>query len=106
MRSAFETIDEKRFDNTLLAIDEFDHISASDVSVLGNVLKSIINKSNAHIMAMTRTYFRGDAHPILLPEVEEKFEKVTYNYYQQLNGYEHLKSLMVITFIKENLQMQ
>ena len=93
LRTAFETIDEKRFDNTLLAIDEFHHVSASDVSVLGNVLKSIINKSNAHIMAMTGSYFRGDAHPILLPEVEEKFEKVTYNYYQQLNGYEYLKSL-------------
>ena len=47
LRSAFETIDEKKFDNTLLAIDEFHHVSASDVSVLGNVLKSIINKSNA-----------------------------------------------------------
>lgn len=93
LRSAFETIDEKRFDNTLLAIDEFHHISASDASVLGNVLKSIISKSTAHIMAMTGSYFRGDAHPILLPEIEEKFEKVTYNYYQQLNGYEYLKSL-------------
>ncbi len=71
MRSAFETIDEKRFDNTLLAIDEFHHVSASDVSVL-NVLKSIISKSNAHIMAMTGSYFRGDAHPILLPKVEAK----------------------------------
>ena len=45
LRSAFETLDEKRFDNTLLAIDEFHHVSASDVSVLGNVLKSIINNS-------------------------------------------------------------
>ena len=93
LRYAFETIDEKRFDNTLLSIDEFHHISASDASVLGNVLKSIISKSTAHIMAMTGSYFRGDAHPILLPEIEEKFEKVTYNYYQQLNGYEYLKSL-------------
>ena len=76
-----------------MAIDEFHHISASDASVLGNVLKSIISKSNAHIMAMTGSYFRGDAHPILLPEIEDKFEKVTYNYYQQLNGYEYLKSL-------------
>ena len=76
LRSVFETIDEKRFDNTLLAIDEFHHVSASDVSVLGGVLKSIINKSNAHIMAMTGSYFRGDAHPILLPEIEDKFEKV------------------------------
>ncbi|MBU1657585.1 DEAD/DEAH box helicase family protein [bacterium] len=93
LRNAFETINESRFDNTLLAIDEFHHLSASDASVLGNVLKSIIAKSNAHIMAMTGSYFRGDAHPILLPEVEDKFAKVSYNYYEQLNGYEHLKSL-------------
>ncbi|MGR3178521.1 MAG: DEAD/DEAH box helicase, partial [Candidatus Anammoxibacter sp.] len=31
--------------------------------------------------------------PILLPEDESKFTKVTYNYYEQLNGYEYLKSL-------------
>lgn len=93
LRNAFETINESRFDDTLLAIDEFHHLSASDASVLGNVLKSIMAKSNAHIMAMTGSYFRGDAHPILLPEVEELFTKVSYNYYEQLNGYEHLKSL-------------
>ncbi|MFA6195519.1 MAG: DEAD/DEAH box helicase [Sulfurimonas sp.] len=93
LRNAFETINESKFDDTLLAIDEFHHLSASDASVLGNVLKSIIAKSNAHIMAMTGSYFRGDAHPILLPEVEELFTKVSYNYYEQLNGYEYLKSL-------------
>jgi len=42
---------------------------------------------------MTGTYFRGDSVPVLLPEEESKFLKVTYNYYEQLNGYEHLKSL-------------
>jgi len=31
--------------------------------------------------------------PVLLPEDEAKFSKVTYNYYDQLNGYEYLKSL-------------
>ena len=93
LRTAFETLSESRFDDVLLAIDEFHHISASDASVLGNVLKSIMAKSSAHIMAMTGSYFRGDSHPILLPEVEELFKKVSYNYYEQLNGYEHLKSL-------------
>ncbi|MEA1982415.1 MAG: DEAD/DEAH box helicase family protein [Campylobacterota bacterium] len=93
LRTAFETLNESRFDDVLLAIDEFHHLSASDASVLGNVLKSIMAKSSAHIMAMTGSYFRGDSHPILLPEVEEQFSKVTYNYYEQLNGYEHLKSL-------------
>jgi hypothetical protein len=42
---------------------------------------------------MTGSYFRGDAVPILLPEDESKFTAVTFNYYDQLNGYEHLKSL-------------
>lgn len=93
LRTAFETLDESRFDDVLLAIDEFHHISASDASVLGGVLKSIMAKSSAHIMAMTGSYFRGDAHPILLPESEALFKTVTYNYYEQLNGYEHLKSL-------------
>ena len=39
------------------------------------------------------TFFRGDSVPILSPEDEDKFTKVTYNYYEQLNGYEYLKSL-------------
>jgi len=93
LRVAFETLSESRFDDVLLAIDEFHHLSVSDDNVLGNVLKSIMEKSSAHIMAMTGSYFRGDSHPILLPEVEELFTKVTYNYYEQLNGYEYLKSL-------------
>lgn len=93
LRTAFETINEKRFDDILLAIDEFHHLSASDASVLGNVMKSIIANSTAHIFAMTGSYFRGDSHPILLPETEELFTKVTYNYYEQLNGYEYLKTL-------------
>ena len=42
---------------------------------------------------MTGSYFRGDAVPVLAPDDEAKFETVTYTYYEQLNGYEHLKSL-------------
>jgi len=42
---------------------------------------------------MTGSYFRGDSVPVLEPKDEERFEKVTYNYYEQLNGYEYLKSL-------------
>ncbi|CEJ16380.1 putative helicase-like protein [Ralstonia solanacearum IPO1609] len=44
-------------------------------------------------MAMTGSYFRGDSVPVLLPEDEAQFTKVTYNYYEQLNGYTFLKSL-------------
>ena len=42
---------------------------------------------------MTGSYFRGDAVPVLEPADEAKFTKVTYNYYEQLNGYTYLKSL-------------
>lgn len=93
LRWAFDGIDEKSFDNTLLAIDEFHHVSADGDNRLGEVLKNIMSKSSAHIVAMTGSYFRGDSVPVLLPEDEAKFSKVTYTYYQQLNGYEHLKSL-------------
>src|SRR5690606_9611208 len=49
--------------------------------------------STAHLVAMTGSYFRGDSVPVLLPEDEAKYIKVTYNYYDQLNGYDYLKSL-------------
>ena len=93
LRFAFDGLDEKKLDNTLVAIDEFHHVSAEGDNRLGEVLKNIMAKSNAHIVAMTGSYFRGDNVPVLMPEDEAKFTKVTYNYYQQLNGYEYLKSL-------------
>ena len=93
LRFAFEGLDEKKLNNTLVAIDEFHHVSADGDNRLGEVMRSIMAKSNAHIIAMTGSYFRGDNIPVLLPEDEAKFTKVTYNYYEQLNGYEHLKSL-------------
>ncbi len=93
LRFAFEGLDEKKLNDTLIAIDEFHHVSADGDNRLGEVMKSIMSKSNAHIIAMTGSYFRGDNVPVLLPEDEAKFTKVTYTYYEQLNGYEFLKSL-------------
>jgi superfamily II DNA or RNA helicase len=93
LRFAFEELDESKFNNTLLAIDEFHHVSADGDSRLGELIRSIMQKTNAHIVAMTGSYFRGDSIPVLLPEDEAKFTKVTYNYYEQLNGYTFLKSL-------------
>ena len=94
LRFAFEQIDESKFDDCLLAIDEFHHVSADkETSRLGTLLHSIMTKSSAHVVAMTGSYFRGDGKPVLLPEDEKKFFPVTYNYYEQLNGYTHLKSL-------------
>ena len=93
LRFACEGLDETKFNNTLLAIDEFHHVSVSADNKLGEILKNIINTSTAHIVAMTGSYFRGDSVPILMPEDEAKFTKVTYNYYEQLNGYNYLKTL-------------
>lgn len=93
LRFAFEGLQETDFNDCLVAIDEFHHVSADGDNILGNVIRRIMEKSTAHIVAMTGSYFRGDSVPVLLPEDEEKFIKVTYNYYDQLNGYEYLKSL-------------
>lgn len=94
LRFAFESMnDPTKFDNTLLAIDEFHHVSAGETSRLGKLLRDVMAHSNAHIVAMTGSYFRGDNMPVLLAEDEAKFTRVTYNYYEQLNGYTHLKSL-------------
>lgn len=93
LRFASEGLDESKFNRILLAIDEFHHASADVNNQLGELLRGIMQKSTAHIVAMTGSYFRGDSVPVLLPEDEAKFTKVTYNYYEQLNGYTYLKSL-------------
>lgn len=93
LRFAYDKIDdEHKFDNVMLAIDEFHHVSSDDSSVLGSALKNITHNSTAHILAMTGSYFRGDSAPILSPEDEQQFDKVNYTYYEQLDGYKYLKS--------------
>nr|MCH9723390.1 ATP-dependent helicase [Planctomycetota bacterium] len=93
LRFAFEAVDESDFNDIVLAIDEFHHVSADAENRLGEVLRSIMSNTSAHIIAMTGSYFRGDSVPVLLAEDEAKFSKVSYNYYEQLNGYTHLKTL-------------
>ncbi len=94
LRFAFENIEDAKFNDCLLAIDEFHHVSADlENSRLGDLLHSVMTNSNAHIVAMTGSYFRGDGIAVLRPEDEAKFDRVTYNYYEQLNGYTYLKSL-------------
>lgn len=93
LRFAYQQMAPADFNDTLLAIDEFHHTSADGENRLGELIDGVMAGSNAHIVAMTGSYFRGDAVPILLPEDEEKFTQVTYSYYEQLNGYQYLKSL-------------
>src|SRR5699024_10059211 len=76
-----------------LAIDEFHHVSANPDNRLGSQLSEFMRRDKAHIVAMTGSYFRGDAQAVLAPADEQRFETVTYTYYEQLNGYQYLKSL-------------
>ena len=96
-RFAFDEIAEDEgtaaFDDCLIAIDEFHHVSAGDDNRLGEILRRILNRGQAHVMAMTGSYFRGDSIPVLRPEDEARFRSITYSYYEQLDGYRFLKSL-------------
>src|SRR5579859_1420169 len=94
-RFAVERLGIEPFDDRLIAIDEFHHVSANEENVLGSQLKDLIARDKVHIIAMTGSYFRGDANPVLMPEDEAKFDTVTYTYYEQLNGYEYLKTLNI-----------
>ncbi|MCA9474070.1 MAG: hypothetical protein KC594_18550 [Nitrospira sp.] len=92
-RFAVDKFGVEAFDGRLIAVDEFHHVSANPDNKLGQHLAALIARDKVHIVAMTGSYFRGDADPVLMPEDEVKFEPVTYTYYEQLNGYTWLKSL-------------
>lgn len=92
-RSAVDKFGVEAFDDCLIAVDEIHHASSSDANILGNQLRQFIERGKVHIVAMTGSYFRGDAMAVLSPEDEAKFETVTYTYYEQLNGYQYLKQL-------------
>ncbi len=93
-RNALKDLDITLLNDTFIGIDEFHHTSADERNNLGTVIRNIMAGSNAHIVAMTGSYFRGDSVPVMRPEDEMKFQPtITYNYYQQLNGYKYLKSL-------------
>ncbi len=95
LRFAYQDLgDPSVFDNCFMGIDEFHHTSADiESSRLGDMVKGLIEGSNAHILAMTGSYFRGDGIPVLEPEVENKFTSVTFSYYDQLSGYKWLKTI-------------
>src|SRR5436305_2023953 len=92
-RFAVDRFGVEAFDDRLIAVDEFHHVSANPDNRLGLHLGQFITRNRAHIVAMTGSYFRGDAEAVLAPQDEAKFDTVTYTYYEQLNGYEYLKQL-------------
>ena len=81
------------FDQRLIAVDEFHHVSANPDNKLGTHLGQFIARDRVHLVAMTGSYFRGDAEAVLAPQDEARFDTVTYTYYEQLNGYQYLKQL-------------
>ncbi|MDE2133318.1 MAG: hypothetical protein KGJ49_01825 [Alphaproteobacteria bacterium] len=93
LRFAFEQLGASAFSSCLIAIDEFHHVSSDENSRLGDVVRALMEVDKAHIVAMTGSYFRGDAAPVLRPEDEARFNRVTYTYYEQLDGYKYLKTL-------------
>lgn len=92
-RFAVDEYGVEKFDDRLIAVDEFHHVSANPDNKLGTHLGQFIARNRVHIVAMTGSYFRGDAEAVLAPQDEAKFDSVTYTYYEQLNGYEYLKQL-------------
>lgn len=94
-RFAVEELGIQAFDDRLIAVDEFHHVSSNPDNVLGNQLGAFIARDRVHLVAMTGSYFRGDSEAVLAPSDEAKFETITYTYYEQLNGYRWLKSLNI-----------
>ncbi len=92
-RFAMEKFGAETFDNRLIAVDEFHHISANPGNKLGEHVRELMVRDKTHIVAMTGSYFRGDAEAVLHPDDESRFDSVTYTYYEQLNGYQYLKQL-------------
>ena len=92
-RFALDNYGIEAFDDRLIAVDEFHHVSANPDNKLGDHVRALLARDKTHLVAMTGSYFRGDAEAVLHPEDEARFETVTYTYYEQLNGYEFLKQL-------------
>lgn len=93
LRSALKDLSNDQLNGLFFGIDEFHHISADAENGLGEVVRRLMNHTDAHILAMTGSYFRGDGVPVMRPEDEAMFVPVQFSYYDQLNGYKYLKSL-------------
>ena len=101
-RFAVERFGVAAFDDRLIAVDEFHHISANPDNKLGDQVRQFMARDKSHIVAMTGSYFRGDAEAVLHPDDESRFDTITYTYYEQLNGYQYLKQLDIGYFFYTN----
>src|SRR5690606_21126336 len=72
-RFAVDRLGVAAFDDRLIAVDEFHHVSANPDNRLGAHLGDFIARDKVHIVAMTGSYFRGDAEAVLSPRDEGRF---------------------------------
>src|ERR1700679_1054976 len=90
-RFAVDAYGVEKFDDRLIAVDEFHHVSVSQENKLGQQLEQLITRNRVHVVAMTGSYFRGGAEAVMASEEEARFDTNPYTCYEQLNGYpEHL----------------
>jgi hypothetical protein len=61
------------FDDRLIDVDEFHHVSANPDNKLGDHVRQLMTRDKTHIIAMTDSYFRGDAEAVMHPDDESKF---------------------------------
>ncbi len=93
-RFAFDELGVEAFDNRLIAIDEFHHVSADPDNRLGAQLGAADRTGQGAYRRHDRQLFpRRCRSPCWHRRMRIEFEPVTYTYYQQLNGYEYLKTL-------------
>lgn len=95
LRFALKELADEKLCGLMFGIDEFHHTSADADNGLGELVRRLMNRTDAHILAMTGSYFRGDGVPVLRPEDEARFVPIQFNYYDQLNGYRYLKTLQL-----------
>ncbi len=93
LRYALKELTDEQLNDLFFGIDEFHHTSADADNGLGEVVRRLMNRTNAHILAMTGSYFRGDGMPVLRQEDQARFTPVQFTYYDQLNGYRYLRCL-------------
>lgn len=95
LRFALKELADEKLCGLMFGIDEFHHTSADADNGLGELVRRLMNRTDAHILAMTGSYFRGDGVPVLRPEDEARFVPIQFTYYDQLNGYRYLKTLQL-----------
>lgn len=95
LRAAFKLLEPEAFEDCLVAIDEFHHLSVAQDNRIGHVVTMLLGNMRTHVLGMTGSYFRGDANAVMLPEHESLFNVVTFTYYEQLQGYSYLKKINI-----------